>query len=562
MQPPPRPGFPPQFPPPPPQPFPNPGNTQPRSLVMGFAPQIVRQPTGGANPSRSTTLWVGKIAPSISSTDIRSILETCGTIKEWKPATDPKTGAIKGFGFCTFHSPESVIIAMDLLNGLVIDGQELALKCNSATEQFISWYKVSNAEKIESQLPPWKDDARQKLDSIIKSRPQVADATDASVAASDFLVSLSKPPRELHEKGEKRQREENNEEEKHRSHRPARQQQEREENRQYKERLHALELRERERLRDARRFREREKDAEYERQRQIKVDNEGFESDDEKEPWERRPYYESRRAAERRKRLEREMQFDKEDIRMEMQRKEERRKKAERDAKLAAEKKASHIAESLPVSDEVGIKATPSESLLEAAIKHVPQPQQQQQQQHRRRALSGFDEDEENRKVDKERKLIPIQYTEEELRGVECNDGDDAQKSKGGSKHSSKQRSMKDSKNKKEVDPEIAKRKLVMSKIPKDKDGVFAYEVKWKYYDLADDAIKNRIISWVSKKIKELMGEEESSFCDFIMSSIKAHEDAEQMYSKLKEVLDEDASSFVTKLFQVIIYETEKLAAA
>jgi RNA-binding protein 25 len=66
--------------------------------------------------------------------------------------------------------------------------------------------------------------------------------------------------------------------------------------------------------------------------------------------------------------------------------------------------------------------------------------------------------------------------------------------------------------------------------------------------------------SWVSKKIKELMGEEETSFCQFIMTSIESHDSAQELFGKLQDVLDEDAHSFVTKLFQVIIYETEKIA--
>lgn len=40
------------------------------------------------------------------------------------------------------------------------------------------------------------------------------------------------------------------------------------------------------------------------------------------------------------------------------------------------------------------------------------------------------------------------------------------------------------------------------------------------------------------------------------------HVPAAEMLEKLRDVLDEDAESFVTKLFQVLIYETEKLASA
>ena len=87
--------------------------------------------TIGGDPEKNTTLWVGKIAPTVEPHIVRALLETCGPIREWKPATDPKTGALKGFGFCTYKEPEGVMIALQVLNGLVVDGQTLALKCNS-----------------------------------------------------------------------------------------------------------------------------------------------------------------------------------------------------------------------------------------------------------------------------------------------------------------------------------------------------------------------------------------------------------------------------------------------
>ena len=51
----------------------------------------------------------------------------------WKPATDPVTGALKGFGFCTFVDAEGVIVALEVLNEFMLDGQALALKCNSVS---------------------------------------------------------------------------------------------------------------------------------------------------------------------------------------------------------------------------------------------------------------------------------------------------------------------------------------------------------------------------------------------------------------------------------------------
>ena len=81
-------------------------------------------------PMRSTTMWVGRIAPTIEPHFIRQLLEACGKLREWKPVMEQDTGKLKGFGFVTYADPEGVLVAQQVLNNLKVDGQELALKCN------------------------------------------------------------------------------------------------------------------------------------------------------------------------------------------------------------------------------------------------------------------------------------------------------------------------------------------------------------------------------------------------------------------------------------------------
>lgn len=87
-------------------------------------------PAPGGVPARSTTLWVGRIAPTVESEFVQQLLEACGPVREWKPVTEPDTGRLKGFGFVTFAEPEGVLVALQVLQDLKVDGQELALKCN------------------------------------------------------------------------------------------------------------------------------------------------------------------------------------------------------------------------------------------------------------------------------------------------------------------------------------------------------------------------------------------------------------------------------------------------
>ena len=93
-------------------------------------------------PPKSTTLYVGKIAPSVDDSVIKALLEACGPVKSWKRVQDPDTKQLKGFGFCEYEEADGVLKALQLLNNLSLDGQELLLKPNTATEKYIEDLKA------------------------------------------------------------------------------------------------------------------------------------------------------------------------------------------------------------------------------------------------------------------------------------------------------------------------------------------------------------------------------------------------------------------------------------
>jgi RNA-binding protein 25 len=99
------------------------------TLVVAVAVATARTGSSGT-PGRSTTLWVGRIAPTVEGPFIQQLLEACGKLREWKPVTEPESGKLKGFGFVTYEEPQGVLVALQVLNNLKLDGQELALKCN------------------------------------------------------------------------------------------------------------------------------------------------------------------------------------------------------------------------------------------------------------------------------------------------------------------------------------------------------------------------------------------------------------------------------------------------
>jgi len=96
--------------------------------------------------------------------------------------------------------------------------------------------------------------------------------------------------------------------------------------------------------------------------------------------------------------------------------------------------------------------------------------------------------------------------------------------------------------------------KLIKS-IPNEKEGLWNWKVKWELID--EILLKEKIIPFVGKKIKEYFGEEEKELVDFIISYIKNHNTAEQLCNELKPALADEAEVFVMIIWRMIIFESE-----
>lgn len=325
------------------------------------------------------------------------------------------------------------------------------------------------------------------------------------------------------------------------------------------------------------RERERQKDLERERARQLKADLEASESDDDLEPWARRTYRTSRRAEERRRKRREEDLHDAEDReREEKEIETKRRKQAEDESADEGEIQEQDVVGTMSAAQEgslqteegmegpsMGQSASPEvdpndpiyQAMVAAALsapqrpspilQHVdglspptvtttpphPYPLAHQatppMQTNALAAVFGDDDEEEQ----PERQLRPIQYTEEEAWVAKGNGSVD--------------------------DPKLAMKRL-MDSIPTSKDGVFSYPIKWDAYESA--TLGPNISRWVSKKIQELLGVEETTLVNFIMGKLDEHFTPFNMMEELGMVLDDEAETFVLKLYRMVIYETEKSA--
>ncbi|CAA6670646.1 unnamed protein product [Spirodela intermedia] len=70
---------------------------------------------------------------------------------------------------------------------------------------------------------------------------------------------------------------------------------------------------------------------------------------------------------------------------------------------------------------------------------------------------------------------------------------------------------------------------------------------------------KTRMRPWISKKITEFLGEEETTLVDYIVSSTREHVHASQMLELLQSILDDEAEMFVLKMWRMLIFEIKKV---
>ncbi|XP_015894679.3 RNA-binding motif protein 25 [Ziziphus jujuba] len=145
-------------------------------------PAVVPSVTPAEKPQ--TTVYVGKIAPTVENDFMLSLLQFCGPVKSWKRAQNPSDGTPRGFGFCEFESAEGVLRALRLLSKFNIDGQELVLNVNQATREYLERYvekKTENHKKVkETEAVGAKTEDEDAVDAEKKEipNPSVTDSKD------------------------------------------------------------------------------------------------------------------------------------------------------------------------------------------------------------------------------------------------------------------------------------------------------------------------------------------------------------------------------------------------
>ncbi|XP_077117957.1 RNA-binding protein 25 isoform X3 [Ranitomeya variabilis] len=137
-------------------------------------------------------------------------------------------------------------------------------------------------------------------------------------------------------------------------------------------------------------------------------------------------------------------------------------------------------------------------------------------------------EDEDSDEVPRKRKLVPLDYGDDDKSAAKNNVNTEEKR-----KHI----------------------KSLIEKIPTAKPELFAYPLDWSIVDTT--LMERRIRPWINKKIIEYIGEEEATLVDFVCSKVMAHSSPQSILDDVAMVLDEEAEVFIVKMWRLLIYETE-----
>ncbi|CEJ82213.1 hypothetical protein VHEMI02291 [[Torrubiella] hemipterigena] len=91
--------------------------------------------------------------------------------------------------------------------------------------------------------------------------------------------------------------------------------------------------------------------------------------------------------------------------------------------------------------------------------------------------------------------------------------------------------------------------------IPSDKDGLWAWQVKWDYMD--ESVVRDKLRPFVEKKIVEYLGVQEEMLVEAVEEHLRKHGGAAELVEELEGALDDEAEDLVKKLWRMVIFFTE-----
>ncbi|KAK4058452.1 hypothetical protein OIO90_000611 [Microbotryomycetes sp. JL221] len=99
------------------------------------------------------------------------------------------------------------------------------------------------------------------------------------------------------------------------------------------------------------------------------------------------------------------------------------------------------------------------------------------------------------------------------------------------------------------------KAREIIARVPDSKDLLWAYKVRWNNVD--ENLISRHLAPFAKQLIIESLGFEEDELLNAVTSHVRAHKSPNDLVQELEPVLDEEATDFVVKIWSKLIQQTE-----
>ncbi|KIV89966.1 hypothetical protein, variant [Exophiala mesophila] len=93
------------------------------------------------------------------------------------------------------------------------------------------------------------------------------------------------------------------------------------------------------------------------------------------------------------------------------------------------------------------------------------------------------------------------------------------------------------------------------SDIPNDKDGLWAWDVKWEFVD--ESVVEEKLKPFVEKKIVEYLGVQEQMLVDVVIGAVRSRGKPDVLVGELEGALEDEAEVLVKKLWRMLIFFSE-----
>jgi hypothetical protein len=477
-------------------------------------------------------------------------------------------GQLKTFGFCKYANAEGALRSLRLLNGLSIGTEQLHLKVDQNTTEYLDEYEKKRKTYIDSlgdgenKLPiiPLLDTeagdktAKEIIETISVKITKAINEEEEGVgvvskevrAFREKQMKVEKEKKEREEQEEKRKRQKE-EEEKHQQKR----QQEREE-RDLRDKERKWCDYEKDRARSRKDYFEEIKERQIKRKQCLLLDDEDDKS-----------HRKKIKSKESRKKRLREKEDDdhekaKEDHEYELIRREQEKQDEEvRRKKEEERKRIQEMAE----KTKMDLERMKEEKLR---MERLQQERILQERQQAEKLRSEMQEREEKKKTAFSVSLnqvgqLAIRKTVSNVAttmfSAEADDSNESNLKKkrklmvlehevGNHEIREEQKTILDAK---------AKAQAVIDKIPTQKADLFKFPIDWAVVDQYK-IVEDKMNGWVKKKIVEYLGEEEQSLINYICKKLGEHTPPDQLLESLLQVLEDEASDFVIRMWRMLIY--------